>query len=88
MTIDPSKGVRRFQSRDLEAFIVRALTAVGLPTSDAELVARLMVLADLRGAEGHGIFRLPQYIRRIRAGGMNVRPTIRAIQETQATALV
>ncbi len=36
-----------------------------------------MILADLRGADGHGIFRLPQYVRRIRAGGMNVRPNIR-----------
>ena len=79
---------RRLQSRDLEAFVARALAAVGLPASDAEQVARLMVLADLRGADGHGIFRLPQYVRRIRAGGMNLRPTIRLVHETDATALV
>ena len=47
-----------------------------------------MILADLRGSDGHGIFRLPQYVRRIRAGGMNVRPNIRVVQETVATALV
>ena len=47
-----------------------------------------MILADLRGSDGHGIFRLPQYVRRIRAGGMNVQPNIRAVQETVATALV
>jgi L-2-hydroxycarboxylate dehydrogenase (NAD+) len=79
---------RRFKSSDLEAFVARALTAVGLPVSDAEQVARLMILADLRGSDGHGIFRLPQYVRRIRAGGTNVRPNIRAVQETVATALV
>ena len=79
---------RRFQSRDLEAFVARALTAVGLPTADAEQVARLMILADLRGSDGHGIFRLPQYVRRIRAGGMNLRPNIHVVQETEATALV
>src|SRR4029450_12214011 len=79
---------RRFQSRDLESFVARALTAVGLPTADAERVARLMILADLRGSDGHGIFRLPQYVRRIRAGGMNLRPKIHAVQETEATALV
>jgi len=79
---------RRFKSSDLEAFVGRALTAVGLPVSDAEQVARLMILADLRGSDGHGIFRLPQYVRRIRAGGMNVQPNIRAVQETVATALV
>ena len=79
---------RRFHSSDLEALVSRALTAVGLPAADAEQVARLMILADLRGADGHGIFRLPQYVRRIRAGGMNVRPNIRVAQETEATALV
>ena len=79
---------RRFQSSGLEAFVARALTVVGLPASDAEKVARLMILADLRGSDGHGIFRLPQYVRRIKAGGMNVRPNIRIVQETEATALV
>lgn len=47
-----------------------------------------MVLADLRGSDGHGIFRLPQYVRRIKAGGTNLRPNIRVVQETDATALV
>lgn len=79
---------RRFQSRELESFVARALTAVGLPASDAEQVAQLMILADLRGSDGHGIFRLSQYIRRIRVGGMNVRPNIHVVQETDATALV
>lgn len=79
---------RRFQSRELESFVARALTAVGLPASDAEQVAQLMILADLRGSDGHGIFRLSQYIRRIRVGGMNLRPNIHVVQETDATALV
>src|SRR5689334_10872488 len=78
----------RFPSQHLEAFVARALRAVGLPQSDAEQVARLMIRADLRGADGHGIFRLPQYVRRIKAGGMNVRPNIHVAQETEATALV
>jgi LDH2 family malate/lactate/ureidoglycolate dehydrogenase len=79
---------RRFQSKDLEAFVSRALAAAGLPASDSDQVARLMILADLRGSDGHGIFRLPQYVRRIKAGGMNVRPNIQIVEETEATAVV
>ncbi len=79
---------RRFEARELEAFVARAFIAIGLPASDAESVARLMILADLRGSDGHGIFRLPQYVRRIRAGGMNVKPNIYVAQETEAMALV
>jgi LDH2 family malate/lactate/ureidoglycolate dehydrogenase len=87
MTQIPSTE-HRFQASELEAFVALSLMAVGQPASDAEHVARLMILADLRGSDGHGIFRLPQYVRRIRAGGMNVRPNIRVVQETDATALV
>src|SRR5437773_11488686 len=79
---------RRFPAGDLEAFVARALTALDLPASDAYQVARLMILADLRGADGHGIFRLPPYVRRIRPGGLKVKPNIRVVQETEATTSV
>src|SRR2546428_12706632 len=87
MTERPSTGVRSYATPQLEAFIARALGAVGLPPSDAAEVARLMVRADLRGADGHGIFRLPQYVRRIRAGAANVRPRVGVARGTQAMAL-
>ncbi|MCK0209718.1 Ldh family oxidoreductase [Starkeya koreensis] len=69
-------------------FIVRALVAVGLPPEDAATVAKLMVEADLTGADAHGIFRLPQYIARIKAGGTNVRPSIKVNRSAASTALV
>ena len=47
---------------------------VGLPPADADKVARLMAQADLQGSDGHGVIRLPQYVKRIRAGGINVAP--------------
>ena len=81
-------GMRRLAAGELEAFTTRAFVRVGLPPDDAAEVARLMVRADLRGADGHGIFRLPQYVRRIRAGGINVRPRIGVVRETEAMALV
>jgi L-2-hydroxycarboxylate dehydrogenase (NAD+) len=36
--------------------------------------ALAQVAADVRGADAHGVFRLPQYVRRIRSGGINRRP--------------
>jgi LDH2 family malate/lactate/ureidoglycolate dehydrogenase len=47
-----------------------------------------MVEADLTGADAHGVFRLPQYVRRLRAGGVNPRPDIKVRQTAPATALV
>ena len=79
---------QRVTQSQLESFIARAFVAVGLPSSDAQTVAQLMALADVQGSEGHGVFRLPQYIRRIKAGAVNVKPNIRIEREAAGMALV
>ena len=68
------------------ALIADAFVAAGLPQADAERCAELMTEADLTGADGHGIFRLPQYIRRLNAGGFNKQPNIRVTRTAPATA--
>jgi L-2-hydroxycarboxylate dehydrogenase (NAD+) len=59
-----------------------------VPREDAETAAGLMLESDLAGADGHGVFRLPQYIRRIKAGGMEVRPRIAVQHGGPAAAVV
>ncbi|MEH2482551.1 L-2-hydroxycarboxylate dehydrogenase (NAD+) [Nitrobacteraceae bacterium AZCC 2146] len=72
----------------LTAFIREALTVLGLPAADAKTVATLMAQADLQGSDGHGVTRLPQYARRIKAGGFNVSPNIRVVRDHPGTALI
>ena len=72
----------------LERFTTDAFLAAGLPQEDAARVAKLMTEADLQGSDGHGIIRLAPYIRRIRSGGINVRPDIRVVHERAAMAVV
>src|SRR5690349_9022989 len=78
----------RIKAPDLEAFITRAFEAVDVPADDAQAIAELMTRADVNGSEGHGVFRLPQYIRRIKGGAVNVRPNIRGERQAGAMALV
>ena len=78
----------RIPAARLAAFITRALTAAGLPATDAETVAGLMVEADLRGSDTHGVIRLPLYVRRIRAGGVNAKPNIRVVSDRPSAALI
>ena len=73
---------------EAESFISRALEAEKVPAADAKIIANLMVQSDLVGADGHGIFRLPAYLKRIRAGGVNLQPNIRVEREQGATALI
>jgi L-2-hydroxycarboxylate dehydrogenase (NAD+) len=72
----------------LAAFVIRAFSQAGVPAQDAEILARLMVEADLRGSDTHGAIRLPLYVRRIRAGGINVKPNIRIVSERPSAALI
>jgi LDH2 family malate/lactate/ureidoglycolate dehydrogenase len=72
----------------LRDFIARAFGKAGMPHADALTVASLMAEADLQGSDGHGVIRLPQYLRRIRAGGINLHPRIRIERERAGMALV
>jgi L-2-hydroxycarboxylate dehydrogenase (NAD+) len=72
----------------LAAFVIRAFTQADVPAQDAEILAGLMVEADLRGSDTHGVIRLPLYIRRIRAGGINAKPDIRVVSDRPSAALI
>jgi LDH2 family malate/lactate/ureidoglycolate dehydrogenase len=76
---------KRFQ---LEEFTAAAMRALGLPSEDAAAVATLMVEADMQGSDGHGVIRLAPYAKRILAGGINLKPNIKVVQERTAMALV
>jgi L-2-hydroxycarboxylate dehydrogenase (NAD+) len=72
----------------IRGLITDALAAAGLPRNDAAKCAELMGEADLTGADAHGVFRLPQYVRRLKAGGFNPKPNITVNRSAPATALV
>jgi L-2-hydroxycarboxylate dehydrogenase (NAD+) len=78
----------RVSAEKLEAFTAKAFEAVGISKAEAASIAELMVRADLQGSEGHGVFRLPQYVRRIKGGAVNVKPDIRVEREAAGMALV
>src|SRR5580704_17151461 len=75
-------------ARAIRSMIADCLAAAGLPGDDAARCATLMTEADLTGADGHGIFRLAQYVRRLKAKGFNARPNITVTRTAPATALV
>jgi L-2-hydroxycarboxylate dehydrogenase (NAD+) len=86
MADDPK--VPRIAAAALTRFVAAAYRAAGIAPEAAEKAAELMAASDISGADGHGVFRLPQYIRRIKAGGLNTAPDIQVIRRARATALV
>ena len=81
-------SAERVSQSALCAFIQDALERTGLPAADALTCAELMARADVNGSDGHGVFRLPQYVRRIKGGAVNVRPNVRIDREAAGMALV
>jgi LDH2 family malate/lactate/ureidoglycolate dehydrogenase len=88
IAMDQISTPTRVPASAIAGFIRDALAKMGLPARDAAKVAELMTEADVTGADAHGVFRLPQYVRRLHAGGVNPRPDIKVSKTAPATALV
>ena len=72
----------------LKKFAKDIFTKAGLSAKDADAVASVMVWANLRGVDSHGIQLIPWYTRAIDIGHMKVKPSIKVEKETPATLLI
>lgn len=68
------------------AFAEAALAKAGVPVPQAARAARLLIQSDLNGSDGHGIFRLAQYVGGLRSGRIDPRGEIRVDIDGPATA--
>jgi len=72
----------------LKNYLVDIFISVGVPKKDAETTSDVLVQADLRGIESHGVARILRYVGRIRDGQTEPRPNIRVVSETISTLLI
>lgn len=66
----------------------KVFTAIGSEPSDAKSAAEVLVSADLRGIDSHGVARLSGYVRLWEAKRVNAIPNVRIVHETPSTAVV
>ncbi|MCS7477826.1 Ldh family oxidoreductase [Umezawaea endophytica] len=76
----------RVDHPELRDFASRCLTAVGVSDEDAATVVDVLVSADLRGVDSHGVARLRRYVDGVRAGTIDPRAAAVVMTETPATA--
>jgi L-2-hydroxycarboxylate dehydrogenase (NAD+) len=69
-------------------FACKVFERMGCSNADAALAAKVLLLADLRGIDSHGVARLSGYVRLWEASRVNASPNVRAIHETPSTAVV
>jgi LDH2 family malate/lactate/ureidoglycolate dehydrogenase len=73
----------------LKSFVSDVLANVGVARPDAETVADVLVAADLRGVESHGVARLESYyVSRIRSGKLEAKPNVTVARETPSSIVL
>lgn len=72
----------------LFSFAEEIFIKIGCSESEANAAAKVLLSADLRGVDSHGIARLSGYIRLWQAGRVNAKPDLKIIHETLSTAVV
>jgi ureidoglycolate dehydrogenase (NAD+) len=72
----------------LQRFCAGCFEASGMTEQASAIGARVLVRTTLRGVDTHGVHMLPDYLKRLREGGINpsARPSV--VRETVATALL
>ncbi|HEY0676832.1 MAG TPA: Ldh family oxidoreductase [Chitinophagaceae bacterium] len=78
----------RFDYGKLFDFACRIFELMGCSAADAAMAAKVLLMADLRGVDSHGVARLSGYVRLWEAGRVNSSPDIKIIHQTPSTAVV
>jgi len=69
----------------LRGFCEEVFFRLGVTRPDAAITADVLVAADLRGVDSHGVARLKRYVDGLRDGVMKPRPETRVVAETPVT---
>ena len=84
----PDKTEIRVSAEDLTNFCLRVFQKLDVPEQDARITSDVLVMADLRGIDSHGVARLRRYVDGLRTGVMVAKPEVTVLKETPATALI
>ena len=76
------------QYSTLFQFTKNIFLSIGCPEEDAQLATEVLLSADLRGIDSHGVARLSGYIRLWEKERINAKPNIKVVHETPSTAVV
>src|ERR1700751_4301469 len=60
----------------------------GVPSEDAAWIATMLVRANLRGHDSHGVIRIPQYVANLKRGTLNPGPKLHLVVDTPVIAVL
>jgi L-2-hydroxycarboxylate dehydrogenase (NAD+) len=74
-----------FTKEQLTKLSINVFTSMGCDALDAEMAADVLVTADIRGIDSHGVSRLSGYVSLWKAGRINMSPKVKIIREHKST---
>src|SRR5688572_25858045 len=77
-----------YSHAQLKDFTYKIFTKIGCPEDQSALATDVLLNADLRGIDSHGIARLSGYVRLWEAKRVNATPNVRVVHESPSTAVV
>ena len=77
-----------FSYQRLFDFTKSILQKIGCPENDASIATKVLLSADLRGIDSHGVARLAGYVRLWEVKRVNTKPEIKILHESPSTAVV
>ena len=77
-----------FTESRLRSFTEDIFTSMGCSAEHAKLAADVLIKADLRGIDSHGVARLSGYVRLWEKKRINTQPNITIVHETPSTATI
>lgn len=80
--------IERYSYQQLFDFCVSIFSSMGCDVEAAQTASKVLISADLRGVDSHGVARLTGYIRLWEAGRILANPLIEIIHQTPSTAVV
>jgi LDH2 family malate/lactate/ureidoglycolate dehydrogenase len=80
--------MKKLPANLLHDFSSKIFKSIGCNDKEASLASDVLISADLRGVDSHGLARLSGYIRLYEKDRLNPTPDIRIIHETPSTAVI
>ena len=84
----PVQPVVLVSAEALRAFCVQVFEKLGVSHDDAKITGNVLVAADLRGIDSHGVARLSRYANYLKDGRARARFEARIVHETSSTAVI
>ncbi len=79
---------KRYSYNILFQFVIEVFIKIGCKKTDAELIAEVLLIAELRGIPSHGLARVKTYLGLWEAGRITLNNEVKIVHETPSTATI